>query len=221
MLELLRQLEIFSPYAFQDKRIDVIGAGATGSHVVLLLAKIGMQNIHVWDDDAIASHNIPNQCFNLSQVGVNKVDALAEVVFAATGVEIARHLERVESPKEFGPIVFLLVDTMEGRKKIWNDSLKFKFGIECAIETRMGADSGRIYTIDPRRPSHIKAWEATLYEDSAAVVSACGATSSIAPTAMLVASLAVWQMIKFLNGDDLENEILVSTRPLTTFGKVW
>ena len=62
-LLLLRQLEVFDPEKYQSKRIDVIGAGATGSYVTWLLGKIGLTNIHIWDDDRVAMVNLANQCF--------------------------------------------------------------------------------------------------------------------------------------------------------------
>ena len=62
-MELMRQFEVFLPNKFKDKRIDVIGVGATGSYIVWLLAKIGLSNIHIWDHDVVEDHNIPNQCF--------------------------------------------------------------------------------------------------------------------------------------------------------------
>lgn len=215
MMELMRQTEIFKPSKFQKKRLDIIGVGATGSYVVWLLAKIGLANIHIWDDDIIHDHNIPNQCFFLKHEGKTKVEALAEMVKEGSGTKIVLHKEKVDGSRKFGQIVFLLTDTMESRKEIWNTSLKYKLNVECVIETRMGADSGRIYTIHPSKPSHIKQWEATLYDDKEAEVSACGTSISIAPTASLIASIAVWQLIKWFNGQETENEIIISCRPWT------
>jgi len=48
---------------FNQKRVDIIGAGATGSHVVMLLAILGFTNIHVWDFDRVEAHNLANQSF--------------------------------------------------------------------------------------------------------------------------------------------------------------
>ena len=141
------------------------------------------------------------------------------MVKAGAGIKIVKHQKKVEEEEEFGQIVFLLVDRMEDREKIWQDSLKFKLRTEFLIETRMGADSGRVYTLNPSKPSHVKAWEKTLYSDDEAEVSACGTSISIAPTASLVASMAVWQLIKYLNNDNVENEILISSRPFAVISR--
>lgn len=220
-MELDRQLEIFHAHKFLKWRIDVIGAGALGSRVVEGLVKIGLTNIHVWDDDVVMAHNIPNQHFLLSQIGMNKVDAVAKNAEDASGAKITPHKEKVEGPKRFGQIVFVMVDSMATRKKIWEDSLKYKLRVKWVIEGRMGASVGRIYAVEPSKPSHIRGYEATLYRDDEATRSACGATSSIAPTVGLVANVAVWQVIKAFNKETVENETIICAKPLTIVTKMF
>ena len=220
----LRHLSVFSPHAFGNKRVDVIGAGATGSRIALSFAKLGVENIHVWDDDKVEEHNVPNQAFGLEHIGSLKVDALAAIIKAATGTEIHTHNERVDGSQNLGEVVFLVTDTMSSRKEIWDKSLKFKLKTQVLIETRMGADSGRVYALNPNKPGHIKAWEQTLYADDEAEVSACGASVSVGPTAEVIAGLAVWQLIRWFSieqgrDDVLDNEIIFSIRPMMTISR--
>ena len=44
-IDTTRHVEVFSPDAFGSRRIDIIGAGASGSRIVLALAKLGIENI--------------------------------------------------------------------------------------------------------------------------------------------------------------------------------
>jgi molybdopterin/thiamine biosynthesis adenylyltransferase len=220
----LRHLSVFSPHAFGQRRVDVIGCGATGSRIVLSLAKLGVENIHVWDFDVVEEHNIPNQAFGMSDIGLNKAVALAALVKAATGTEITVHEEKVDGTQMLGEVVFLLTDTMSSRKEIWNGALKYKLKTNLLIETRMGADNGRVYSINPNKPGHIKAWEGTLYDDNEAEVSACGASVSVGPTAETISGLAVWQMIRWFsieNGgdDELDNEIIFSLRLMVAISR--
>ena len=113
-----RHLSVFSPHAFGKKRVDIIGAGATGSRIVLSLAKLGVENIHVWDFDKVEEHNIANQIYGLENIGEPKVRALADVIKKSTGTAITAHDERVDGSKQLGEAVFLLTDTMESRKEI-------------------------------------------------------------------------------------------------------
>lgn len=220
----LRHLSVFSPHAFGPRRVDVVGCGATGSRIVLSLAKLGVENIHVWDFDHVEEHNIPNQAFGVADIGLNKAVALAALVKAATGTEITVHEEKVDGTQTLGEVVFLLTDTMKSRKEIWDGALKYKLRANLLIETRMGADSGRVYNLNPNRPGQIKAYEETLYADEEAEVSACGASVSVGPTAETISGLAVWQFLRWFSieqgGDDeLDNEIIFSLRPMMTISR--
>jgi len=223
MIETLRHDSVFSSHRFGDKRIDIIGAGATGSKICSSLYKLGINNIHVWDFDHIVEHNIANQAFKKSQVGMQKVDALRDICSENLGDSIGFfdgkfHNEKVDGSQKIGPIVFLLTDTMKSRKEIWDKSLKMKGDVKLLIETRMGIDEGRIYTVIPFLPPHVVEYEKTLYNDEETPVSACGANPSVGPTADIVSGMAVWQMIKWFNqqegrDEDIDNEIIFSLRP--------
>jgi len=218
MVDPLRHLDVFKPYGFGDKRIDVVGCGATGSRIALSLAKLGISNIHIWDFDSVEEHNIANQAFSIKDIGRAKVEALAEIILEHTGTEVTVHNERVDGTQVLGEIVFLLTDTMASRKEIWEKALRLKIGTRLVIETRMGADSGRIYSINPCRPSHINGWVSTLCDDNEAEVSACGATISVGPTAEIVSGMAVWQLIRWYSitegkEDTPDEEIVFSLRP--------
>lgn len=213
-MEFMRQLDVFSPTKHLDKRIDVIGVGATGSYVAWLLSKIGMENIHVWDFDKYEEHNAPNQNILLRHIGKKKVCGVAEMLSLGAGVTVTQHFEKVTGKTELGEIVFLLTDTMSSRKDIWEGALRLQPRTKLLIETRMGSNSGRVYAVDPTNNRHITEWESTLCDDSEAEVSACGASISIAPTASFIASIAVWQMIKYLTDAEVENEAIVCLNPL-------
>ena len=220
-VDITRHVEVFSRDAFGNKRIDVIGAGATGSRIVLSLAKLGLENIHVWDFDVVEAHNIANQAYDQKHIGKLKVDALAEVVKEATGLKIHTHNERVDGSQTLGDVVFVLTDTMASRKEIWNKGIRYKIRTKLMIETRMGADEGRCYTVNPSKPGQVKGWEGTLYEDAKAVVSACGTSITVGPTAEFLSGLAVWQFIRWQaiqsgKEDTLDNEIIFGLRPLYT-----
>src|SRR5579859_3245481 len=86
-----RHLEVFSPASFGERRVDVIGCGATGSRVALSLAKLGIVNIHIWDDDVVSDVNLANQVYGLNHVGEPKVDALWNIIKDNTGTTTVRH----------------------------------------------------------------------------------------------------------------------------------
>ena len=59
-LDISRHKELFNPYYFNTP-VTIIGAGATGSWLALMLAKLGIQDITVYDFDVVEEHNVPNQ----------------------------------------------------------------------------------------------------------------------------------------------------------------
>jgi len=209
-----RQIDLFSPEKFGDKEVHIVGCGATGSWVALLISKMGVQKLHLWDFDIVEAHNLPNQVFRLSDVGKSKVSALAEIIREQTGFSVTAHNEAVTGKTTLRGVVFLLVDSMAVRQEIWTGALKFKLPVELMVETRMAIDNGRVYAINPSRPADIKLWEGTLYGDSEAENSLC-TNRVISPTVAYISSLAAWKLIKWFNGEEFERELIVSARPAT------
>lgn len=211
-MDFWRQRDLFSPDDFGEKQVHIVGAGATGSFVAFLLAKMGVTNIHVWDFDIIEDHNLPNQMYRIDDIGKPKVEALGEVIEAFTGIKITPHNEVVTKDTELNGIVFLLVDSMEVRKEIWDGAIKYNLGIELMVETRLAISTGMIYSINPCLPDEIAFWESNWYPDKEAEESACS-NRAISPTVSLIASYAVWKLLKFHRGEDINKELVVSMQP--------
>ena len=195
-IDFLRQLNIFNPHDFENRSVSVVGCGATGSYVTLLLAQIGIQNLSVWDHDIVEDHNLPNQAFEIQHIGKPKVESIKDIIKRKCGFDINVHTEKVVDQNIAATYIFLLTDSMESRKEIFEKCIKRKsLNTELVIETRMDADNGRVYAFDPNTSAHVKEWEATLYKDDEASESLCGATTSLAPTVCFLASLAVWKLV--------------------------
>lgn len=220
----VRHLEVFDPDTFRDS-IDIVGAGATGSRVAMSLAKLGIKKINIWDFDKIESHNIPNQTFGLKDVGKYKALVLADMILRDTGIAVDIHRVRANGKDLSGSIVFLLTDTMESRRIIWNGGIRMNMRVRLMIETRMGADLGRVYAVDPTSKSQVEGWEKTLSTDDKSQDSPCGGSVSVGPTADMLAGLAVWQFLKwnaFCNGQvtqPVENEVIFGLRPLGIYSR--
>ena len=191
----VRHDSVFSDF---NRRVDIIGCGATGSRVAMSLARLGVYELHLWDKDTVSDHNIANQIFDLPDVGLNKVLALAIAINRATKIEPIIHEDFADSKSQLGHVVFILTDTMQSRKDIFS-GLKGKFGHEVVIETRMGIKEGRIYVINPMSPKQVDFWSKTLYNDDEAQESYCGSRIVVGATADVLAGLSVWQFITWWN----------------------
>jgi len=209
-IDYIRQLEVFDPSTFKTP-IHLIGGGSVGSWVALMLSKLGVADITVWDFDTVEAHNIPNQFFKVDDIGKLKVEGIKDNISEYTGVSINGKNEKVDGSQRLEGIVFLLTDTMKSRKEIFEKAIRYNSKVKLLIETRMGLDGGRVYTINPIMPKEVKAYEETMYSDEESAVSACGASQSVVATAVQIASYAVWQFLAWHNKVELENEILISS----------
>lgn len=229
-----RQLELYDADNRQDS-VYIIGAGATGSWLALILGKLGVDNISVSDYDVIEEHNLPNQFFKNNQVGMFKVNALQKnmndyytketrnvvKVCAAVGTAPNENIpsisfENLNSTIQYSiaqrghtATVFCLVDSMKARKEILEGLLNVGCNNIRFIETRMGLTGYRIYDIDLSNNKEVEKYKETLYSDEDAEVSACGTSQSIVSTAMQCASHAVGLWLGNMNGVDyIPNELI-------------
>jgi molybdopterin/thiamine biosynthesis adenylyltransferase len=204
VMDFTRQLKQLNPDMIGKKKAVLVGAGATGSYVAYILAKLGWGDssaghgvLSVWDGDVVEDHNLCNQLYEPTHVGKAKVEALDEIIFRACGFHIDTHCEMVTDQQDLreGKYIFLLTDTMKSRSEIFEKCIQYSFNTDLVIETRMGLGDGRVYAFNPNNMDETEAWKRTLYSDEEASESLCGASSSIVATAMFTASLAVWRLL--------------------------
>lgn len=77
MIDLNKSLEVFNP-ATVTKRVHIIGCGAVGSNVAVVLAHLGITKFALYDEDKVESHNIANQIFRDDEVGQYKTEMVAK-----------------------------------------------------------------------------------------------------------------------------------------------
>jgi len=182
---LTRQLDLI-PIRVLGEPITIIGAGAIGSFTALTLAKMGFQDITVYDFDKIEVENMNCQFYRFSDIGKQKVEALNELVKDFTGVDISYFPSRYEAG-QFKGIVVSAVDSMEVRKLIWDNHKETALATKLIIDPRMGAEFGLCYAMNPMKDKDIKSYEKTLYSDSAAVQERCTAKATMY-TALAISS---------------------------------
>lgn len=203
-----KQMELIKPHEF-TKPIHVIGCGALGSWVAFFLLKMGFGNVHVYDFDTIEEHNLPNQNFEESQIGCLKVEAFASVYnryFNDEGMErLTIHNEKLDEDGAamLKGVVFSCVDSMKTRKMLYENAFKYGFA-ELWLEGRLGLWGAYKYALAKNADMLIekyKKYEATLYDDTEAEVSACGVSQTALPSAVNCASLMIMDMIRWNNGE--------------------
>lgn len=218
-MDIRRHMELFNPDEFKTK-INIIGAGATGSWIALFLAKLGIEGIAIWDFDKVEEHNIPNQLYGKDDVGKYKVDALQSTIEKDTGIKIDIVNKKYTEKKLFG-IVILQVDSMSERKRIFENSISMNTQCKLMIDSRMGLDMSRIYNVCPTDTKHLERYINTLYDDTETEVSACGASMTVITSAVNIASTVVRQIIQFHNDGNLDNAILTDFINNQTIAHKW
>jgi hypothetical protein len=205
-----RQTSIVTPDELPA--VTVIGAGGIGSFTLLALAKMGVTNLVVYDDDKVESHNIPNQLYTLDSIGVDKVAASAMMCLDLAGV-ITTNIRRRFADDSVNGVVVSGVDSMSSRSDIWK-RMKFNVKVPLYIEARMGAEVSRIHSVNPCDPDACEWYETTLYSDEDSIEAPC-TERAIIYNGFAIAALIANQVKKYAKHEQLFREIIFDLKTLT------
>lgn len=173
----LRQLALVPGDVLDKAHVAIIGVGGLGSFVALALAKLGIANLDLYDEDAIEEHNVSNQLYGPMHLGMRKTTACKEVIGLLTEHEhIVSHTYNVDRDLLIpAPLVVTCVDSMEARAQIWQ-AIKGSPAVEALIDARAGAEQLRF--IYAPVSEHAR-YETTLYSDEEALTLPCTARAII------------------------------------------
>ena len=156
--------------------IAVIGVGAIGRNVALLLAQIGASSLTLIDPDTIEELNVGPQGFWPIHMGLDKVAAVAVAVEALNPDAKVRTIKDVYKPGQLDnqTIIFACVDSMQARGDIFENELHH---LQFFCDGRMAAEACRILTVEPadRFTTH---YRSTLHTDQEAIQESCTAKST-------------------------------------------
>lgn len=210
-----RSVGIINPAKYTGN-IHIIGVGATGSRIVKNLIELGFigSQIHVYDDDVVEEHNINNQLFDLTHIGMPKVVAMFELIKNGYGEKIHSHQQRVDANTELDGIVFLLTDTMSSRRDIVTP-MNININIKLVIETRLDPECGYVNTFNPINKKHHKFYIDSLFDDDAKpeIVSACGTRQTIGHVVDILAGTAMCEFVKWVNEQKIGKQVFFAVNP--------
>lgn len=180
---LTRQMDLI-PLEVLTTPINIIGGGAIGSFTTLALAKMGFENITVYDDDSIDVENMNCQFFRFKDIGQKKVTALADLIYDFTNTEIMP-LPMRWTGQLLNGITICAVDSMEVRKEVFEAYYKIAEDSMMVIDPRMGAETAMLYAYKPMSIEQCEGYKKTLYSDADAVQERCTAKSTMYTACML------------------------------------
>lgn len=154
-------------------RVLFIGAGAIGSHAAALLARMGIENFEVWDDDRVEIENIGVQAYTMEALGKKKTVAFEAMLKGINEkVKVKRHSERFDKrtklPQE-ADVIIASVDNIPTRAIVWAKvkRLPKKNKIRLYVDPRMGPHVVELWATGADSPGHeFKANQRKLYESS-------------------------------------------------------
>jgi molybdopterin/thiamine biosynthesis adenylyltransferase len=149
----MRQTDIFNPMDIEQPTIHILGIGTIGSYTALALAKLGINNIVIYDFDNVENHNIANQFYKNLDIHLSKTEALANSVkeFSMANIKVQNvqitkdNIKALVKYVDNKDIVILGFDNLESRKLVFENLKKKNVKL---IDGRMGKELIRIYTID-------------------------------------------------------------------------
>lgn len=223
MLDRKKVLEFFDATDYKDIAIHVVGCGAIGSHVCEELARLGfMFNIHLYDFDTVAAHNITNQMFTFNQIGMKKVDACAQMMSAINpDIQLTLHRDGLQAPWICNGIIILAVDSIEVRKSITSANMFNPF-CKAIMDFRMRLTDAQYYfasrTPNGKELQNLLATMQFTHDEAKAATptSACGVELSVIYTVKLITAVGMANLIKYLLEQDYKKLILIDTNHLFT-----
>jgi hypothetical protein len=162
-LDHTRHLNIYNIPQFFS--VGVVGAGGIGAITALGLAKMGVVQMTVWDDDTVSSTNIPTQLHPVSDVGMPKVDSLQQTLERFSDEILFNGVKsRVDFDTDFDMTYDLLiaaVDSIEARQDIWGAVCRSR--VEWYLDTRMGAEEYQHFLVDMHDPGVVERYDKFLH----------------------------------------------------------
>lgn len=179
----------------QDETVFIGGAGGIGSWLSFFLARSGVQNIVIFDDDQIESHNTSGQMFKHSQIGLNKVKAVTDNIYEFTGKFITSYVEKINEDTPLGRYFFSAFDNMEARKNAFSSWLVNNLYCDNSIfiDGRLLGEQLQIFCIKRNDSLAIEEYQRDhLFDDSEVEEASCTTKQTTHSAAMIATHMTAF-----------------------------
>lgn len=187
------QVKIFDPKTW-GWPVHLIGAGGINNLVGPILAKMGISELHVWDDDRLEIRNCPTEvAYSYSMIGEFKTAAMADMIYhlMPNSVEFYQHIERVSAETKLKGVVVSGVDSMAARKEIWQCVQNNFVDVPLYIDARSAGEEIAIFAFRPTDFEFANFYQDDwLYDDTESLRLECGARNIGYISAYLAAEIS-------------------------------
>ncbi|MBK6912106.1 MAG: ThiF family adenylyltransferase [bacterium] len=202
----LRQQDVVDAEKLANLQVTLIGLGSIGSVTGLYLAKMGVVNLTTFDADVVDIHNVSNQAYGMSDVGLLKADAFSILVESQTGL-LPNTICTQYDGRQLSGVVISAVDSMKSRETIWK-SIREQPNVQLYIDARMGLETMVVHTVRPPIKSDRVAYTSSLVPDDQALQEPCTART-ICYTPLMAASVVCNLVKRFVNEEQLPHRVIL------------
>ena len=198
--------------------VCIIGAGGIGSVTALTLAKLGVTDITVYDDDKVEEHNLPNQIYREQDIGKLKVAAWYEIIRDFTGVRIkpAPRLWDASDEDYTEPVVLIsAVDNMLTRRKAF-EAYAASGTVKVFMDGRMGANQIEVYACTNETDN--AQYKTVLWTDAETSPLPCTSKATMY-TVLTIASFMASLACRTLAGEEYRHKTIMDMFNLQLHGK--
>ena len=210
-LRFLRQQDVVDAEKLSSVQVTLIGLGSIGSVTGLYLAKMGVVSLTTFDADIVDIHNVSNQAYGMSDVGLLKADAFSVLVENQTGLLLNTIGMQYDGRQHTG-IVISAVDSMKSREAIWK-AIRDQPQVQLYVDARMGLETLVVHTVRPQIREDRVRYSQTIVPDEQAYQEPCTART-ICYTPLMAASVVCNLVKRFVNHEQVPSQV---TLDLTTY----
>lgn len=221
-MNLVKHIDFFDPNEV-NSTVHIIGVGAIGSHLAIMLAKLGIGKFTLYDFDKVESKNVTNQAFVEADIGELKVQVIKKRILAINPQAKVRVKTEGWNSNPLSGYVFLAVDSIELRHRIIKEN-KFNNNILGMFDTRMGLTEGQSFGADwTKLNNRQNLLDGTDFTDEEAKknqpVSACNSPLSVITLVWSITSATVSNFINLIKKEKFKTVIIldIHEHEFTTF----
>ncbi len=140
-----------------NTRVMIAGAGAIGSQLATILARLNISMVVV-DNDKLEEHNIGNQVYTRKHLGLSKVEALRAIVRDVSDVDykgIKSFIQDIQTDKYEVDVFLGAIDNLAARFYLNAVSV---FSGKPYIDAGIEGYRGSVRTVFPQRTSCLQCW---------------------------------------------------------------
>lgn len=167
----------FSGAMWYDKiateQVTIVGQGGIGSWTSLLISRLGVRSLLLYDDDIVELGNLSGQFYSTEDVDKFKVDAVANAITKYSYYHNTTVINaKFDTGSLHSDIVIACLDSMEARRTVFYTWLTTVRELpqerrkECLfIDGRLAAETLQVFAVSGDCESDWKRYENTLFKD--------------------------------------------------------